>query len=77
VLDYAELFSESPSRVVICTPDPETLMAQAEAAGVSWSQLGRAEGDRLVVEGLVDLSLEELSGAWRDVVPRAMATGTR
>jgi phosphoribosylformylglycinamidine synthase len=75
--DHAELFSESPSRVVICTSDPDALTAQAEAAGVSWSRLGRAEGDRLVVEGLVDLSLEELSGAWRDAVPRAMATGAR
>jgi phosphoribosylformylglycinamidine synthase len=75
--DHAELFSESPSRVVICTSDPDALTAQAEAAGVSWSRLGRAEGDRVAVEGLVDLSLEELSGAWRDAVPRAMATGAR
>jgi replication-associated recombination protein RarA len=62
---------------VICTSDPDALTAQAEAAGVSWSRLGRAEGDRLVVEGLVDLSLEELSSAWREAVPRAMATGAR
>jgi phosphoribosylformylglycinamidine synthase subunit PurL len=72
---HAELFSESPSRVVVCTEDPGALTAQAEAAGVSWSRLGRAEGDRLVIEGLVDVSLEKLSTVWRDALPRAMATG--
>lgn len=51
------LLSEAPSRVVVCVaPDRmgEVVAAAAEAA-VPCAEVGDAGGDRLVVEGLVDL----------------------
>ncbi|MBO0715388.1 MAG: phosphoribosylformylglycinamidine synthase subunit PurL, partial [Acidimicrobiales bacterium] len=77
VRTHAELFSESPSRVVLCAEDLGAVTALAEAAGVSWTSLGTAGGDRLVVEGLVDVSLEELGRAFRDAIPGAMSNRAR
>ena len=64
---HAELFSELPSRVLVATDRPDEVLARAGAAGVPAAVLGRAGGDRLVVDGLVDLPLAE--------VRRARATG--
>ncbi|HZD65947.1 MAG TPA: AIR synthase-related protein, partial [Acidimicrobiales bacterium] len=72
VATHAALFSEAPSRVVVCTRDPEALGLAADAAGVPWSVLGRAGGDRLVVGDLVDLSLAEVTAAWRGAIPGAL-----
>jgi phosphoribosylformylglycinamidine synthase len=60
VVSPAELFSESPSRVVLCTREPTTLMDAAAQAGIAARELGRTGGDRFVVDGLVDLPLEEI-----------------
>ncbi|MHB1488582.1 MAG: phosphoribosylformylglycinamidine synthase subunit PurL [Acidimicrobiales bacterium] len=71
VADHAQLFSESASRVVLCVA-PGALgevTARAEAAGVEWRDLGSAGGDRLVITGLVDLSVEEAQVAWRGYIP--------
>jgi phosphoribosylformylglycinamidine synthase len=68
----AELFSESPSRVVVCTPDPRPIAARARSAGVELAELGVAGGDRMVVEGLVDLALASLTQAWRSKLPDAL-----
>jgi phosphoribosylformylglycinamidine synthase len=68
-----ELFSESPSRVVVCAADPERIAARARAAGVTVTELGIAEGDRLVVEGLVDVALVDLVHAWRSTMPERLA----
>ncbi len=54
----AELFSESPSRVVVCTSDPGSVMEAARLDGITARELGRTGGDRFVVAGLVDLPLE-------------------
>jgi phosphoribosylformylglycinamidine synthase len=70
----AELFSESPSRVVVCAADPEGIVARARTAGVTISELGIAEGDRLVVEGLVDVALVDLVRAWRSTLPERLAS---
>jgi phosphoribosylformylglycinamidine synthase len=72
VADHAELFSESPSRVVVCTPNPESIVARARSAGVAVSELGIAGGERLVVEGLVDLALGDLERAWRSTLPELL-----
>jgi len=72
---HAQLFSEAPSRVVVCaTPDhaPEVLRRAAEAA-VPASLLGGSGGDRLVVDGLFDLSLTDARHAWQSAVPQAVA----
>ena len=71
---HAELFSEAPSRAVACV-EPAHLAAveeRAAAEGVRITDLGVAGGDRLVVSGLVDLSLDEAEHAWRRAVPDAL-----
>jgi phosphoribosylformylglycinamidine synthase len=74
VADHRGLFSEAPSRVVVCvTPDREAeVLARADAAGVSTRVLGSAGGDRLVVTGLVDVSLAEATNSWRERLPDAL-----
>ena len=70
----ADLFSESPSRVVVCAA-PEAVAeveSRAAAAGVPVSSLGTAGGDRLVVEGLLDVGLAEAIAAWRGAIADAL-----
>jgi len=69
---HGELFGESPGRVVVSTRNPDELCARAEQAGVPASVIGRAGGDRLVVEGLVGLSLTEVAASWRSALPEAL-----
>jgi phosphoribosylformylglycinamidine synthase len=69
---HASLFSESPGRVVLCTARPDDLLARAAAAGVAAAVVGRAGGEHLIVEGLVDLSVTELERAWRGSLPGAL-----
>ena len=71
---HVGLFGEAPSRVVVCV-DPAWepgLRDRAAAAGVAVSELGVAGGDRLVVEGLVDVSLAEAVEAWSSALPSAL-----
>ena len=65
VAGHGELFSEAPSRVVVCTPEPAAVAQRAASAGVPAVELGRAGGGRLRVEGLVDLDLATAVDAWR------------
>ena len=65
VRDHAELWSEVPSRVLACTPDPLGVLERAQAAGVPGLVLGSAGGTRIGVEGLLELTLDEAVGAWR------------
>jgi phosphoribosylformylglycinamidine synthase subunit PurL len=76
-LDHAWLFAESPSRVVVCTAADRSaeLLRSAEEAGVPARVIGRAGGDRLVVPGLVDVTVADAVAAWREHVPAAMAAG--
>ena len=74
VIDHAQLFSEAPSRVVVCAlPEhaPDVLRRAADA-GVPASLLGGSGGDRLVVEGLVDLDLAEARMHWQSALPEAV-----
>ena len=74
VAGHAELFSEAPSRVVVCVaPDRvDTVGARAAEAGVGVIALGSAGGDRLVVDGLVDVALSEARHAWQRAIPAAL-----
>jgi len=74
VASHCELFSEAPSRVVVATSRPNELLARAHEAAVTATVLGTAAGSRLVVEGLVDLALDEVAGAWSSRLPRALET---
>jgi phosphoribosylformylglycinamidine synthase len=65
VADHHELFTEAPSRVVVCTTRRKELISRAAEAGVGFRVLGTAGGERLVVEGLVDVGVGELAAAWR------------
>ena len=73
--DHIELFSESPSRAVICAePDAaQDVFRLAVAAGVPCAFLGGSGGDRIVVQGLVDLAVSEAVDAWRKSLPDALA----
>jgi phosphoribosylformylglycinamidine synthase len=68
----AELFSELPSRFVVATARADELCARADDAGVTASVLGRAEGDRLVLGGLVDLPLAAVLDAFEGNLTRAL-----
>ncbi len=69
VADHHELFTEAPSRVVVCTTRRNELISRAAEAGVGFRVLGAAGGSRLVVEGLVDVDGDELTAAWRGRLP--------
>ncbi len=76
--DVLELFSESPSRAVLCVA-PERLgavEAVLDHAGVPRARIGVAGGDRLSVKGLLDLPLPAVADAWRDRLPTALGAGT-
>ncbi len=69
IVDHRALFSEAPSRVVVCTSNPDELVARATDAQLGTWIIGSAGGDRLVVDGLVDVSLVTATTAWRDRLP--------
>ena len=74
VSNHGELFSEAPSRVVVCVAPERVaeLTERAQAAGVGVASLGSAGGDRLVVEGLVDVALSDARDVWRRAIPAAL-----
>jgi phosphoribosylformylglycinamidine synthase len=59
VADHVALFGEGPSRVVVCVANATAaaVAGRAEDHGVEVVDLGRAGGDRMVVDGLVDVPL--------------------
>jgi phosphoribosylformylglycinamidine synthase len=72
---HHQLFSEAPSRVVVCA-SPESapeVLRRGEHAGVPVALLGASGGGRLVVEGLVDLDLSDVERRWRNAIPEALA----
>ncbi|MEA3078267.1 MAG: phosphoribosylformylglycinamidine synthase subunit PurL [Actinomycetota bacterium] len=71
---HVELFGESPSRVVVCVSADRVaeVTGRAEAAGVPYSELGEAGGSRLIVQGLVDVTVEAAQAAAHDAIPNAL-----
>jgi len=45
-------------------------------AGIEGVLLGKAGGDRLIVEGQLDVGLDDAIAAWRDRIPDALGAGT-
>ena len=67
-----------PSRVVACVTERprEDVVRAAQSAGVAAATLGRVGGDRLVVEGLLDVERRRRrSTAWRGRLPDALGAG--
>jgi phosphoribosylformylglycinamidine synthase len=67
-------FSESANRVVVSVnarPLPH-ILRRAEKAGVHAVDLGAAGGDRLVVDGAIDVALVDAEQVWRDAIPNAL-----
>ncbi len=74
IADHAALFGEGPSRVLIsvAAADFDALAARVAAADLTLTDLGVAGGDRLVVDGLVDVSIQRATKAWEAVLPAAI-----
>ncbi|MFM8861955.1 MAG: phosphoribosylformylglycinamidine synthase subunit PurL [Acidimicrobiia bacterium] len=78
VPDAQHLFSESPSRVVLCV-DAElltTIESVCDEADVPFARIGVAGGDRLSVKGLLDIPLTDVTAAWDRTIPAALGSGT-
>ena len=74
---HGALFGESPCRVVLCVEagGVDAVTARCAAVGLPVSPLGTAGGDRLVVDGLVDVALADATAAWRGALPAALGLG--
>jgi phosphoribosylformylglycinamidine synthase len=74
ITSHIGLFGEAPSRVVVCvTPGQlDGLRRRAAEAGVPAAPLGRAGGDRIIIDGLLDIAVEDAVTAWRTALPRAL-----
>jgi phosphoribosylformylglycinamidine synthase len=72
---HGELFGEGPSRVLLSVaPAQVPLVAErARAAATPLTELGAAGGDRVVIEGLADFSVDEAVAAWRGALPALFA----
>ena len=68
------LFSESPSRMIVTTRDPERLVQSAAAYAVPCARLGQVGGDALALEAggvpSVDLPVARLHDAWMSLERR-------
>jgi phosphoribosylformylglycinamidine synthase len=78
ITDHAQLFGESPSRVLLAVAgdawgEVETRAANAQ---VPLAALGRAGGDRMTIVGLVDVPVAAAAAAWRDRLPHAFGVGS-
>jgi phosphoribosylformylglycinamidine synthase len=75
-LGHQGLFGEGPSRVLVSVPvaNLAALSGKAEAAGVPTQELGTAGGDRLVVQGLIDVSVTDATAAWQGALPAVFTT---
>ncbi|MDH3707560.1 MAG: AIR synthase related protein, partial [Acidimicrobiia bacterium] len=78
IADHADLFSEAVGRVLLAVhPDRVSdVEARLARAGVASSRIGLATADRLVVKGLVDVALSELTSASERRLPEALGHGT-
>jgi phosphoribosylformylglycinamidine synthase len=72
------LFSESPSRAVAVVADSawSEFERRVAATGVPVTVLGTGGGDRLVVDGLLDIALGDATDAWRNRLPAAFGAGS-
>jgi phosphoribosylformylglycinamidine synthase len=76
VAGHADLFGEGPSRVLVSVPPAllAVVLERASEAEVPAMELGMGGGDRLVIEGVLELSLTDALSAWTSALPLAFAT---
>ncbi len=65
ILDHVELFSESPSRVLVATGDSRLVVNRAVGMGLKARVIGEVGGSRLRVPGLLDIEVGELRRGMR------------
>lgn len=76
-LAHALLFGEDQARYVIAAPADlaNFLCANAEGAGVPFRKLGTVEGDRLIIEDVINLPVDELRTTHESWFPDFMDGG--
>jgi len=74
----AALFGESQSRIVVSvSPEKEgALRERAGRRGVPLKKMGVVRGHRLVVDGLINASVDEMAAVWRNALPRLLLPGS-
>jgi phosphoribosylformylglycinamidine synthase len=72
---HQELFGEGPSRVLLCMAPARlpSVIERARAARIPVTEIGSAGGDRVVIDGLADFSVDEAVAAWRGALPALFA----
>jgi phosphoribosylformylglycinamidine synthase len=67
----AFLFGESQSRILVSLRRRHLgrLRELAKSAGVALTVLGEVRGQRLVIEPLIDVAVQDLEEAWRAALP--------
>jgi phosphoribosylformylglycinamidine synthase len=68
------LFGEDASRIVVSLPNANVakLEAIAKACGAPVIRLGVVGGDKLAIDGALDVPVAELAKAWRDGIPSVL-----
>jgi phosphoribosylformylglycinamidine synthase len=76
--DHRWLFAEAPGRFLLAVDPPALgeLRRRATAAGLAAVEIGTAGGERLAVDGMVDLAVAEVVAAWRGKLPTLLGQGT-
>jgi phosphoribosylformylglycinamidine synthase subunit PurL len=69
------LFGEAPSRVVVTVSEEQSAAARQrlEAAGIPVAELGDVRGDRLIINGTLDVPVDLLEATWERTIPEAVA----
>ena len=70
----ALLFGESQSRIIVSIAKEDTakLMSIADKHSIPAVVIGKVGGNRLKVNGVIDLSVKELKEAWKDVLEKLL-----
>jgi phosphoribosylformylglycinamidine synthase len=68
------LFSESASRAVVSVDpaDEEAFVTLAAEHGVPCARVGETGGPRVMINGVIDVTVEELVDAWSLAIPRLL-----
>jgi phosphoribosylformylglycinamidine synthase subunit PurL len=70
---FVGLFSESAARAIVTVQSEklDPFLTMAASLGVPAGEIGRTGGSALVVADRFQISLDELSDAWRGTLPAA------